>query len=145
MIYVRPTTLGHCATCPGPGTVIQGLRGALGVLSSVDQPSAAFIDDGANVELGPSGATTQIPNGATLVPVAPAPAQTGSQAVSRAWGTYGWIGLGVMALGASLAGYHGYRRSGGKLGSTLGWAFLGGLVPIVTVPVALAQGFGKHR
>lgn len=56
-----------------------------------------------------------------------------------------YIGLGVGALGAGLSGYHGYKRSGGSVGSALGWGLLGGLFPIITVPVALAQGFGKRK
>ena len=48
--------------------------------------------------------------------------------------------LGV--AGTGLGAYHGYRRTG-SLGWTLAWAILGGLFPIITIPVAFAQGFGK--
>jgi len=47
------------------------------------------------------------------------------------------------AAGAALV-YHGYKRTGSIL-----WALLYGLagkeIPVVAVPVALAQGFGKKR
>lgn len=46
-------------------------------------------------------------------------------------------------VGAGLAAYHGYKRNHESVGSAVGWGVLGGLVPIITVPVALAQGFGK--
>jgi len=57
----------------------------------------------------------------------------------------GWVGLGIVAVGAIAAGVHGYKRSGGSIGSTIGWSFLGAIAPIITVPVALAQGYGKRR
>lgn len=48
----------------------------------------------------------------------------------------------LAAIGASA--YHGYRRVG-TVGGALGWAVLGALAPIITVPVAMAQGFGDPR
>jgi hypothetical protein len=50
----------------------------------------------------------------------------------------------IMSVGGVVAGYHGYKRSNGALGRTLGWAALGVLVPIIAVPVAFAQGYGKR-
>lgn len=45
-----------------------------------------------------------------------------------------------------LAIYHGYRRNH-SIGWALVWGLLGSAFPLVTVPVALAQGFGqpKHK
>lgn len=45
--------------------------------------------------------------------------------------------------GAALAAYHGYKRNHESTGAAVGWGVLGGLFPIITVPVALAQGYGK--
>lgn len=45
--------------------------------------------------------------------------------------------------GAGLAAYHGYKRNHEDTGAAVGWGLLGALFPIVTVPVALAQGYGK--
>ena len=47
---------------------------------------------------------------------------------------------------AALAAYHGYKRNG-SIGWAIVWAFLGSAFPIITVPVAFAQGLGqpKHR
>jgi len=46
-------------------------------------------------------------------------------------------------VGSALCAYHGYRRSRGSLAWTFGWFLLGGAVPFLAVPVALAQGFGQ--
>jgi len=147
MITIRPRGVygtGYCYPCGdmgGRSPGVQGLRGirrgALGAL--------ALLGDGPTAE--------EVAMEATGTTNADASATMSSPSVQARWaeaygriGTVGTIvGLTIMAAGAGLAGYHGYKRSGGKAGSTIGWAFLGGLVPIITVPVALAQGFGKRR
>lgn len=48
----------------------------------------------------------------------------------------------VAVAGTALGAYHGYKRTE-SLGWAIGWALLGGLFPFITIPVALAQGFGK--
>ena len=45
--------------------------------------------------------------------------------------------------GVGLGAYHGYMRHG-TIPWAIGWGLLGGLAPIITIPVALAQGFGKR-
>lgn len=52
---------------------------------------------------------------------------------------YAVLGLAGTALGA----YHGYRRNRGSIGWAIGWGLLGGMFPVITVPVAFAQGYGK--
>lgn len=55
-------------------------------------------------------------------------------------------GLRVASIaGASLGAYHGYKRNHGSIGWALVWAFLGSAFPLITIPVALAQGFGKEE
>lgn len=61
----------------------------------------------------------------------------------------GQLNDGTRALWAlaSLAGtaagaFHGYRRND-SVGWGVWWALMGGLFPIVTVPIAVAQGFGE--
>lgn len=54
----------------------------------------------------------------------------------------------IFAL-ASLAGgaagaYHGYKRSG-SWGPAVGWSLGGSILPIIVVPVMLAQGFAKPK
>jgi hypothetical protein len=54
--------------------------------------------------------------------------------------TEGWIRTAAIAAAA----YHGYKRSG-KVSWTIVWAFFGGVAPIITLPVAAAQGFAKPK
>lgn len=50
--------------------------------------------------------------------------------------------FGILVAGAMA--YHGYRRNK-SVGWAIGWSILGSTFPIVAIPVALAQGFGKPR
>ncbi len=50
----------------------------------------------------------------------------------------------ISLAGAAAGAYHGYKRNN-SIGWAIAWAILGGLVPIITVPVSLAQGFGKKK
>lgn len=55
-----------------------------------------------------------------------------------------WAAAAALAMGASA--YHGYKRnevSGNPILWAVWWGFWGALLPIITVPVALAQGFAK--
>lgn len=80
-------------------------------------------------------AATAPPASASAPSASPSNLQTaGSMIASLAW---------TAAAGAST--YHGYKRNDGAFGGTALW-FLGGIfVPIITVPLALAQGFGKRK
>jgi hypothetical protein len=51
----------------------------------------------------------------------------------------------LSSIGLAMGVYHGYKRSGGKVGPTLGYGILGGALPFVGIPVDLAQGFGKRK
>lgn len=53
-----------------------------------------------------------------------------------------WGLLATAAAGASA--YHGYKRND-SLGWAIVWGLLGGIAPVITVPVALAQGFGHRK
>ena len=56
--------------------------------------------------------------------------------------------VGVVAgmVGFAAGIYHGIKRSPKSPGwSAIGYGLLGGLVPIVGIPVMLAQGFGKPK
>ena len=52
-----------------------------------------------------------------------------------------WAALSVAGMG--LGAYHGYKRNN-SVGWGVGWGLLGGLFPIFTIPISLAQGFGKR-
>lgn len=48
----------------------------------------------------------------------------------------------VLSLaGVGIGAYHGYRRND-SVGWAIGWALLGGMFPVITIAIALAQGFG---
>lgn len=64
----------------------------------------------------------------------------------------GWLSsptVKMAASAASMAGmvlgaYHGYKRNN-SVGWAIGWALLGGVFPFITVPLSVAQGFGKKK
>lgn len=47
-------------------------------------------------------------------------------------------------VGAAACAYHGYKRNE-SVGWAFGWAIFGSALPILALPVALAQGFGKPK
>lgn len=53
-----------------------------------------------------------------------------------------WGVISTAATGA--AAYHGYKRNN-SIGWAIGWGFLGALFPVITIPVAIAQGFGEPK
>jgi hypothetical protein len=54
------------------------------------------------------------------------------------------VGAALSVAGAGLGAYHGYKRDN-SIGWAIGWAILGATFPIVTIPVAIAQGFGQPK
>jgi hypothetical protein len=55
-----------------------------------------------------------------------------------------WVNLAGFASMVALT-YHGYKRGRGSVGSALLWGLLGGVVWPITLPIAVAQGFGKAK
>lgn len=53
---------------------------------------------------------------------------------------YGIAGIAGAAVGA----YHGYKRND-SVGWAIVWSLLGSVAPVVVIPVAYAQGIGKHK
>lgn len=51
-----------------------------------------------------------------------------------------WLAIVGMGVGA----YHGYKRNH-SVGWAIGWGLFGGFLPIIAIPVALAQGIGKPK
>ena len=101
--------------CPPPPTTVPGALAAFAPTSS--WRSNLFT----NAELRGAGAGT------------------GQAVAPDTWTT---LASGLGLLGTGMGAYHGYRRTG-SVGWTVAWALLGGLFPIITIPVAFAQGFGK--
>lgn len=50
--------------------------------------------------------------------------------------------MGLSVVSSAVSAYHGYKRNQ-SVGWAIGWALLGGMFPIITPVVALAQGYGK--
>lgn len=46
--------------------------------------------------------------------------------------------------GTGIGAYHGWKRNK-KAGWAIAWALMGGLAPVIVIPLAFAQGFGKRR
>lgn len=69
--------------------------------------------------------------------------RTGQTVVVEPNDTWGTVGATLAIAGTALGAYHGYRRND-SIGWAIGWAVLGGLFPIIAIPVAFAQGFGRR-
>ena len=66
---------------------------------------------------------------------------TGSPTISPVFRTI-WMTASIAGVG--LGAYHGYRRND-SVGWAIGWALLGSIFPVITLPVMFAQGFGKPK
>lgn len=126
--YVRPIEFAEASYAPTlPGTLRPTYKGctSCGLLRNSMQPSG--ILGAARRISGLSGSAFD-----TLA--------DGEEASTSGF----WLTFAVVSgIGAGLGGYHGYKRSGGSMGSAIGWGLLGGLFPVITTVVALAQGFGE--
>lgn len=80
------------------------------------------------------------------------PAFAASLAQQDAWDRDHWkrvlmspTTLLVAGWGASIvvSAVHGYKRHNGSVGAAVGWGVLGGIAPVVTPVVALAEGYGE--
>jgi hypothetical protein len=90
-------------------------------LLNIQGPGLAGYDD---VDFFGLGATTTSPTPVT-------------------WTIPSWYWI-ITAASSGASAYHGYKRSGGDMAVTIGWALLGAIFPIITPAVALAQGFGER-
>jgi hypothetical protein len=52
--------------------------------------------------------------------------------------------LFVGALGALAAFWHGYKRNGSSVAWGIAWAGAGFWCPVVTIPFAVSQGYGRR-
>ena len=48
----------------------------------------------------------------------------------------------LTVIGVVSGVYHGYKRND-SIGWAIGWGLLGGLFPYFTIPISIAQGYGK--
>lgn len=50
----------------------------------------------------------------------------------------------LSTAGAAIGAYHGYKRND-SIGWAVGWSILGGLAPVIVIPIAFAQGISKRK
>jgi hypothetical protein len=100
---------------------------------------AGLIGLGDDAASGPTSVSQLLQTPSSLGPVSDVTKALSWQekVAAAAWGSASVIGTG---LGA----YHGFKRNN-SVGWALWWALMGGLFPVITVPVAIAQGFGKRK
>lgn len=87
----------------------------------------------------------QVPQYGTGVPRPPWPERPGVHgygAVSEAGVWRNAYGLASLA-GAVGGAYHGYKRNRGSIGWAVGWSIFGSFLPFLSLPISVAQGFGK--
>jgi hypothetical protein len=72
--------------------------------------------------------------------------QTPAEEVANAQtdSNYAMLGWAVTVGGAAGGAYHGYKRNR-SIGWAVWWGLMGALFPIFTIPIAIAQGFGKRE
>jgi hypothetical protein len=93
-------------------------------------------DPWVRVETGLAQTTPALPSG-------PLPLKT--QVVPESYDTQeGVRALLVGLFFAALAGYHGYQRNK-SLAWAAPWAVAGFVCPVVTLPFAISQGYGKRK
>lgn len=51
----------------------------------------------------------------------------------------------VGSAGLAIGIYHGYHRNRGHIGWTLVWGVFGAIMPVVAIPLALAQGLKQPK
>ncbi len=86
------------------------------------------------------GATVRMGSFGDAGPVTTQQLDNPSPAVQTLKVCYALASLAGTAIGA----YHGYKRND-SVGWAIVWAFLGGLLPVVVIPVAIAQGFPRSE
>jgi hypothetical protein len=59
-------------------------------------------------------------------------------------GPWAAIGKVLSMVGAAGGAYHGYKRND-SVGWAIGWSIFGGAIPVLAIPIAVAQGVGKPK
>lgn len=58
--------------------------------------------------------------------------------------TDGELVYGAFVTGTTMLGvYHGYRRNQGSIGWAVGWGVFSAVLPILALPLMLAEGFAE--
>lgn len=116
--------------------------GSLGAVTS-HEPSWLGQDPGTPPDMPPAPPDMPPPppppNGGLTPPTAPPQANAGA-----GMSTFGLLWTAASIAGTAGGAYHGYKRNK-SIGWAIGWGLLGGLFPIIVLPLAAAQGFGKPK
>lgn len=112
-----------------PRIIVDGLGADEPSQESVTSAAAATI----SAARSDTGALTEA--GTQYLPKAPG--------TPEPWTSYQktWAVLGAISMGVSA--YHGYKRNK-SVGWALVWGLMGGVLPVITPAVAIAQGYGKR-
>lgn len=103
---------------------------------SVRMSGLGFLGDDDPTGLGPAGGGVERIDITPVSEIEKLPT-TAEKVGAAIWGV-------ASVAGTALGAYHGYKRNN-SVGWGIWWALMGGMFPVVTVPVALAQGLGKRR
>jgi len=68
-----------------------------------------------------------------------------TSSVQTKLGPYVLLSYLLSLTGGAVGAYHGYKRHKGSIPWAIGWSIFGGLLPILALPVAFAQGIGKEK
>lgn len=125
-LFAQPVTISHV---PGAQAGFGDVDPSMGALGAY----VGYRYLGADDEVLPGSAP------ASLAPVPP-PAPSSSPTLDKLAVAYKIAGTVAAVAGV----YHGYKRND-SVGWALGWGILAGAFPLVTIPIAVAQGFGKRK
>lgn len=107
-----------------------------------DRGLAALARTGEAEEIiGADGSPNEPVQGPSVLPTPTSAATPPSTTTSVLRAAYGMLG----AVSAAASGFHGYRRNRNSLGWGVAWFALGGMFPVITPTIAVAQGFGKVK
>lgn len=111
-----------------------GYHVVLGVSTEADEHPVPYEVMGVPVEVRRVGEISALVN-ASLGLDESAETALGQDATTVVWSVVSMAAVGMSA-------YHGYKRND-SVGWAIAWALAGAIAPVITIPVAIAQGFGK--
>jgi hypothetical protein len=118
----QPQNLLRATLQNGPNAMARRLGSVAGMLGQINEEE---IIDPLPQHTGPVNVAVQNANGGTRA----------------AWKSFYGIAAPVSAAASA---YHGYRRND-SVGWAVWWALMGGLFPLVTPAIGVAQGWGERR
>jgi hypothetical protein len=84
-------------------------------------------------------------DGLGCAPCARAQAGLGTDSIGGPSSLWPFLWSALSLAGAGVGAYHGYKRNNGSVGWAIGWFVFGGLIPVLALPIAAAEGIGKKK